>query len=235
MSEGARRPGATLRAVLFDLDGTLIDTAPDMARALNEVLLEEGRDPLAFEAVRPHVSKGSTGLLDLAYGPDQAPAERERLRARFLERYRADLASESGPFPGMEALLADLESAGICWGIVTNKPGWLAEPLLRTLRLDARCACLVSGDTLDRRKPDPAPLLFACECLGIDPGESLYVGDDERDIAAGRAAGVASFVALFGYLGAGDDPDGWGAHGLLTAPADLWAHVTGDWPPARAG
>ena len=224
MTEPAPGP---IRAVLFDLDGTLIDTAPDMAQALNDLLAEEGRPPLAFEAIRPHVSKGSTGLLDLAYGAEQAPDERERLRERFLQRYRADLASFSRPFPGMEALLADLEEAGIGWGIVTNKPGWLAEPLLQTLRLDTRCACLVSGDTLTQRKPHPAPLLYACRCLGVDPRTGVYVGDDERDVAAGRAAGIATYVALFGYLGTGDRPDTWGADGMLTAPGDLWNALIG--------
>lgn len=221
------------RAVLFDLDGTLIDTAPDMARALNEVLAEEGRTPLAFEAVRPHVSKGSIGLLDLAYGADQPTGERERLRQRFLERYRADLASESRQFPGMDKLLADLEDADIRWGIVTNKPTWLAQPLLELLDLDARCACLVAGDTLDRRKPDPAPLLHACACLHVAPEEARYVGDDERDVAAGRAAGMATCVALFGYLGTGERPEDWGAQDLVTAPEDLWAALMGPAQPTR--
>lgn len=210
------------RAVLFDLDGTLIDTAPDMARALNALLAEEGRAPLAFEGVRSQVSKGARGLLDLAYGPDQAESERERLRLRFLQLYRADLAVESRPFPGMEALLADLEDAGIAWGIVTNKPAWLATPLLQHLALDARCACLVAGDTLDRRKPDPEPLLHACACLGIESAQARYVGDDERDVVAGRAAGMATFVALFGYLGADERPESWGADGLVASPGELW-------------
>lgn len=225
-------PGSATRVVLFDLDGTLIDTAPDMARALNDVLREEGEPALAFDAVRPHVSKGAKGLLDLAYGPDQAPAERERLRQRFLERYRADLATDSRPFPGMATLLGDLEAAGLRWGVVTNKPGWLAEPLLQALELDRRCACLVSGDTLDQRKPDPAPLLFACERLGVTTEASVYVGDDERDIAAGRAAAMRTIVALFGYLGTGDRPQEWGADALIETPGELWAHIVCT-PPAR--
>lgn len=237
MSDTAPPAGGAPRAVLFDLDGTLVDTAPDMARALNEVLVEEGRAPLAFEAIRPHVSKGSTGLLDAAYGAAQPNAERERLRQRFLDRYRADLASESRPFPGMEQFLRDLEQASIAWGIVTNKPMWLAEPLLRLLGLDARCACLVAGDTLDRRKPDPDPLLHACACLGIEPAHARYVGDDARDVAAGRAAGMATFVALFGYLGTDECPENWGADGLVASPAELWPAIMGAPPPAheRAG
>lgn len=218
-------PSATTRVVLFDLDGTLIDTAPDMARALNDVLIEDGGSALPYEAIRPHVSKGANGLLDLAYGASRAPAERDPLRQRFLERYRADLATESRLFPGMETLLADLESAAMRWGVVTNKPGWLAEPLLATLELDARCACLVCGDTLDRRKPDPAPLYFACERLGVSTAEAMYVGDDERDIAAGRAAAMRTIVALFGYLGTGDHPRHWGPDGLIETPGELWAHL----------
>lgn len=220
--------------VLFDLDGTLVDTAPDMARALNDVLLEEGRSPLAFEAIRPRVSHGSTGLLDLAWGTGQLETDRERLRTRFLERYHADLASESRPFPGMEDVLGGLDAARIRWGVVTNKPGWLAEPLLRLLGLDERSACLVAGDTLARRKPDPAPLLFACDRIGTAPARAIYVGDDERDIAAGRAAGLTTLVALFGYLGTGNHPETWGADGLLPAPADLWGHLPSELrPPAR--
>lgn len=230
MTEGSE----ATRVVLFDLDGTLIDTAPDMARALNDVLAEEDRPALPYEAIRPHVSKGANGLLDLAYGAAQGPAERERLRQRFLECYRADLASESRPFPGMETLLGELEAAGIRWGVVTNKPGWLAEPLLAALALDHRCACMVAGDTLEKRKPDPAPLQFACERLGVTTGEAVYVGDDERDIAAGRAAAVRTIVALFGYLGTGDRPQDWGADALIEAPAELWTHLACA-PSARAG
>lgn len=220
--------------VLFDLDGTLVDTAPDMARALNIVLSETGRSPLPFETLRPHVSHGSTGLLDIAYGKRQPSGERERLRTRFLDVYYRDLARESRPFPGVEPLLAELDDAGIGWGVVTNKPGWLAQPLLRILGLDIRSACLIAGDTLDRRKPDPAPLLFACERIGASPERTIYVGDAERDVQAGRAAGIRTLVALFGYLGTDDAPEFWGADGLIAAPADIWDHLGVDRDSAEA-
>ena len=211
--------------VLFDLDGTLVDTAPDMARALDRVLADVGRPGLAFDTVRPHVSRGAAGLLALAFGDALDPGEHERLRQAFLDHYRRDLAAASRPFPGMEALLARLERSGLRWGVVTNKPGWLTEPLLDALGLAARAACIVSGDTLAQRKPDPEPLLHACARARTRPERAVYVGDDERDVTAGRRAGMRTYVALFGYLGAGSRPEDWGATALVESPADIWAHV----------
>jgi len=213
------------RTVLFDLDGTLVDTAPDMARALNRVLADEGLPALVFEEIRPHVSRGAAGLLALAFGDALDGVELDRLRAAFLVHYAADLAAESRPFSGIEKLIGEIEQAGMCWGVVTNKPGWLTQPLLRALDLSARAACVVSGDTLAQRKPDPAPLLHACALVGNEPAHSVYVGDDERDIAAGRAAGMDTYVALFGYLGADARPDTWGATATIERPADLWARL----------
>ncbi|MDZ7786643.1 MAG: phosphoglycolate phosphatase [Halofilum sp. (in: g-proteobacteria)] len=211
--------------VLFDLDGTLVDTAPDMTRALDRVLADAGRPPLPAELVRPHVSRGAAGLLALAFGDTLAEAERERLRADFLRYYREQLATASRPFPGMPELLARIEGAGMAWGVVTNKPGWLTVPLLDELGLAARAACIVAGDTLERRKPDPAPLLHACERAGTRPRRAVYVGDDERDVIAGRRAGMRTYVALFGYLGDGSRPGDWGATALVATPADLWPHL----------
>lgn len=213
--------------VLFDLDGTLIDTAPDMVPALNEVLALEGRPALPYERLRVHVSHGSTGLLLRAWGPELEEAELERLRALFLQRYRARLALASAPFPGVERLLADIEDRGMQWGVVTNKPGWLTEPLLGELRLHERAACIVSGDTLATRKPDPAPLLHACELAGVAAARAVYIGDAERDIVAAQAAGMPGFVALFGYIDPDDDPHSWGATALLQAPDELWRHLPG--------
>jgi phosphoglycolate phosphatase len=216
---------AEVDTVLFDLDGTLIDTAPDMAAALGRVLDDEGRPALPFEAVRPHVSHGAAGLLALGFGEGLPDAERERLREAFLHHYRAALATHSRPFPGVEALLGRIEDHGLRWGVVTNKPGWLTEPLLAELGLAARAACIVSGDTLARRKPDPDPLLHACEHAGTIPARAIYVGDDERDIVAGRRAGMRTFVALFGYLGVERPPGEWGADALVETPEALWAHI----------
>jgi phosphoglycolate phosphatase len=206
--------------VLFDLDGTLLDTAPDMAGALNELRASEGLPPLPFASLRPHVSHGSARLVSVGFGRD-AGDEFERLRLRFLDVYRARLASDTRPFEGMDVVLAMVESAGFAWGVVTNKPGWLTEPLLRELGLDTRCACIVSGDTLPVRKPHPGPLLHAAGALDLAPADCTYVGDAERDIQAGRAAGMRTLVAAFGYLGEDDDPAAWGADGIVSRPLDL--------------
>jgi len=211
--------------VLFDLDGTLVDTAPDMARALNAVLAAEGRPALPLATLRPHVSNGAAGLLRLAFGDSVAEDETTRLHADFLAHYAADIARASSLFPGKADLLDELEAASLHWGVVTNKPGWLTDPLLRALDLHHRMACVVAGDTIDRRKPDPAPILYACERAGTTPGATVYVGDAERDISAGRAAGTRTLVALFGYLEPGAQPESWGADGMLAVPAELRDHV----------
>lgn len=206
--------------VLFDLDGTLLDTAPDMVGALNELRMLEGIGPLPFASLRQHVSHGSARLVSVGFGLE-AGDEYERLRQRFLDVYRARLASDTRPFDGIEAVLDAVESAGFAWGIVTNKPGWLTEPLLQELGLRERCACVVSGDTLPRRKPHPAPLLHAADALGLAPAHCTYVGDAERDIQAGRAAGMRTLVAAFGYLGDDDDPAAWGADGIVSTPREI--------------
>jgi phosphoglycolate phosphatase len=208
--------------VLFDLDGTLLDTAPDLAAALNRLRREHGQSGLLSPAtVRPTISQGSPGMLRLGFGLEPDDARYAELNQRFLELYRAAIAVDTTPFPGMAAVLAHLESVGIPWGVVTNKPGWLTEPLLKALALWSRAACVVSGDTLAQRKPDPEPLWHACERVGIAPARALYVGDAERDVRAGNRAGLLTLVACFGYLGAEDRPEDWGADGLLQQPADL--------------
>ncbi|WP_070988054.1 phosphoglycolate phosphatase [Halofilum ochraceum] len=212
--------------ILFDLDGTLIDTAPDMAAALNDLLAAEGHDPLPFADIRPHVSHGAAGLLRVGFGDHGDTADSGRLRTSFLDRYQANLAGASRPFPGIAELLQRIEDEGRAWGVVTNKPGWLTEPLLRLLGLDTRAAVIVSGDTLAQRKPDPAPLLYACSQTGHAPAQTVYVGDAERDVAAGIAAGMDTFVALYGYLGPEDHPHEWGASALLEHPDDLWPHLS---------
>ena len=207
--------------VLFDLDGTLLDTAPDLAAALNRLRRERGDPELPPAAIRPTVSHGSPGMLKLGFGLEPDDARYAELNQRFLELYRAAIAVHTTLFPGMAEVLAHLETAGIPWGVVTNKPGWLTEPLLKTLALWPRAACVVSGDTLDKRKPDPEPLWHACELAGVAPDRALYVGDAERDMQAGNRAGMITLVAGFGYLGAGDRPEDWGADGLLEQPSDL--------------
>lgn len=217
-----------LRTVLFDLDGTLLDTAPDLAYALNEVRREQGLAALPFETIRPVVSHGGKALIELGFGHSTDDPAGEPLRQRLLAIYRGNLARETRPFPGMLELLERIEAAGMNWGVATNKPAWLTEPLLRELDLLPRAACVVSGDTLNERKPHPAPLLYACELAGSQARECLYVGDAERDIEAGRNADMHTLVALFGYIMAEDRPQQWQADGLVNSPDEIWA-----WMEAR--
>lgn len=209
-----------LRGVLLDLDGTLLDTAPDMAAALNRLRADEGLPGLPFERIRPHVSHGALRLIKLGFG-DAGPERIEALRTRYLDIYRQGLAVRTRLFDGFEAVLAAIERAGLCWGVVTNKPGWLAAPLLEALGLGARSTCLVAGDTLAERKPHPLPLLHAASLMRLEPGECLYVGDAERDVQAARNAGMIPLVAGFGYLDADEDPAAWRPDGILDHPAEL--------------
>lgn len=218
MTQETRR--TPVGAVLFDLDGTLLDTAPDMVGALNSLRVEEDLAPVPFELARPQVSHGSNGLLRVGF-PEAGGEELERLRERFLAIYNDRLADETDLFPGGDAVLAHLEAAALPWGVVTNKPGWLAAPLLAELGLDRRMAVLVSGDTLPERKPHPRPLLHAAEAIGIDPLACVYVGDALRDIQAARAAGMRPVVASFGYLSPTDAHHEWPAEAWIDAPADL--------------
>lgn len=212
--------GEEIRAVLFDLDGTLLDTAPDLADALNRLRAEQAQPPLPFESIRPHVSHGAAATVRVGF-PEAGDSEFEDLRGRFLKLYSERLAVQTQLFPGFDAVLATLEAQERPWGIVTNKPGFLTEPLLEQLQLKERCACVVSGDTLPHRKPHPAPLLHAAGLLGLAPASCLYVGDAQRDIQAGQAAGMRTLVARFGYLGAHDQPESWQADGLIDHPGEI--------------
>ncbi|MCG8436091.1 MAG: HAD hydrolase-like protein, partial [Gammaproteobacteria bacterium] len=165
-----------ISTVLFDLDGTLADTAPDMAAALNQLLKEYNRAPLAFETIRPSVSGGSPAMLKLGFGVREESAEFKKLRQRFLDIYNAALCVETKLFPGMDKVLSHLDTHNFRWGVVTNKPGWLTEPLLYELALKTRSACIISGDTTARRKPHPDPLFKACADIGCEPAECIYVG-----------------------------------------------------------
>lgn len=207
--------------VLFDLDGTLVDTAPDMGYALNALLGEQGREPLAAEVIRPWVSHGSRGLIFLGFGETPGGPLFEEYKARFLELYERHLCVDSRVFEGMDRVIDDLDNRGVPWGIVTNKPDYLTQPLLKALDLSDRTRCVVSGDTVAERKPHPEPLLYACRRLGRDPGTCVYVGDAQRDVEAGTRAGMSTLVALFGYLGDNDRPAEWGATGLVREPAEI--------------
>lgn len=207
--------------VLFDLDGTLIDTAPDMARALNLLLEEEQCPTLAYEQIRPVVSNGSQALVNLGFENQADPANLERLKQRYLEIYQDNLCVESKLFDGLAAILDRIEAAKMKWGVVTNKPGWLTEPLMQQLGLTERSSCIVSGDTTANRKPHPEPMLFACKQAGSKPVECVYIGDARRDIEAGRNAGMQTMVAGYGYIGAWEDVPSWQADFTIRQPADL--------------
>ena len=210
----------TASAVLFDLDGTLIDTAPDMIAVLQQMQLDLGDPPIDYELGRSHVSNGSFGLINFAFaGRDDA--SRASLQQDFLKRYGRRLCEQSSLFPGLEELLDELESRQCPWGVVTNKPGFLTEPLMAALGLLSRSAATVSGDTLSVRKPDPGPLVHACEVADLDPGTTIYVGDAARDIEAGRKAGMHTVGALYGYVTAEDDPHAWGADTLVQSSPEL--------------
>ncbi len=211
-------------AVLLDLDGTLIDTAPDMGGALNLLLREENREPLPLETIRPYVSQGALVLTRLGFGDHAGEEEIEPLRQRFLAHYRTIVAKESRLFDGFDAILHSLETRAMPWGIVTNKPEWLAQPLLEQLGLAQRCGVLIGRDTLEQRKPHPRPLQVAAERLGVDCAKCVYVGDDERDIVAGKAAGMKTLVAAWGYIPPGTDYLAWQADGVIAVPEELLRH-----------
>ncbi|MBI5617644.1 MAG: phosphoglycolate phosphatase [Gammaproteobacteria bacterium] len=213
------RPDVT--HVLFDLDGTLLDTAPDLAYALNALCVRHGRPALPYETIRPQVSHGGAALVRLGFGIDDHAPGFEALRRELLDLYHANVARASRLFDGMDALLETIERAGLVWGIVTNKPGWLTAPLLDALGLESRPACVVSGDTLPQRKPHPAPLLHAAACMDGAPARCLYIGDAARDIEAGHAAGMITMAALYGYIPADEDPLSWNATAYVATPPDI--------------
>jgi len=223
---------ADIRTILFDLDGTLLDTAADLAAALNTVLEENQQDALPLESIRPAVSHGGIALIKLGFKLDPDDPRFEPLRQRLLAAYRENISRHTTLFPGMAAVLHDIEQRGLNWGVVTNKPGWLTDPLLQDLQLYDRAVCVVSGDTLQQRKPHPAPLLHACKLANSSPEQCLYVGDAQRDIEAGRNAGMHTMVALFGYFTAQDQPHSWGATHLIREPGEILAWLDND--PAAA-
>jgi len=214
------------RALLLDLDGTLLDTARDMGAALNALRHEEGLEAVPFEAIRPQVSHGGAALVRLGFA-SASEEEHERLRRRFLDIYRTRLAVHTAPFEGFEGVLATLARAHVPVGVVTNKPGWLTAPLLAALGLDRRLACVVAGDTLPERKPHPAPLLHAAKLAGREPADCVYAGDAERDIVAGRRAGMQTVAVRFGYLAPGEDPAAWQPDGIAESPVDLLDWIDG--------
>lgn len=204
-------------SILFDLDGTLVDTAPDMVSVLEAMQISHGRPPVPHSLARSNVSNGALGLIRLAF-PSSTVAEEKRLQHEYLDRYQQSVCEKSVVFPGLDRLLDRLDAAQLPWGVVTNKPQKLTEPLLAGLGLDARMACIISGDTIAERKPHPAPLLLATKKTRVAPDKTIYVGDAARDIEAGRAAGMTTVAAAYGYITPDDNAKNWQAD-LIAADA----------------
>jgi phosphoglycolate phosphatase len=209
------------RGVLLDLDGTLLDTAPDLVDSLNKLRAEQGLSAIDGRRLAPVVASGSPALIQQAFGPRLSAQRYTALQERFLAIYRGRLAYRTRPYPGMLELLAELEATGRAWGVVTNKPRWLTQPLLAAMGLDERAGCVIAGDDTDRPKPHPGGIRLACRQLGLAPHDCVMVGDHARDIEAGLRAGSLTLVALFGYLSAGDRVAHWGADGLIDQPGAI--------------
>ena len=210
-----------LKTILFDLDGTLVDTAPDLSETLNRMLIKHQKPALSLKSIRPYVSHGTVGMLGFAFGVTEKESEFADLRKEFLDIYENHLCHQSHLFDGMDKVLDYIEASKLSWGVVTNKPDFLTQPLMQELSLDKRCACIVSGDTLPQSKPDPAPMLHAAELAGCLASECVYVGDARRDIEAGNRAGMHTLIALYGYLEKDDRPDQWQADGSISNPTEL--------------
>ena len=214
-----------IRAVLFDLDGTLVDTAPDLGYALNLQRSRHGLPELADAIIRPQASHGARGLLGVGFDLHPDDPHYGIMREEFLQLYSENICRHSRPFPGILDLLHALETRNLAWGVVTNKPARFTEPLMSILDLAERAGCIVSGDTCPHSKPHPAPMLVAAELCQTPPAQCLYVGDAARDIEAATAAGMPALAAAWGYLGSTDTPETWGAHAIIHAPAELLAYV----------
>lgn len=216
---------SAIKTVLFDLDGTLIDTAPDMAAALEILCREENQPVPPYDQVRPVVSNGSIALIKAAFGEIGDPDRLEHLRKRYLEIYQQNICIDSTPFEGIGKVLDHIERSGLNWGVVTNKPGWLTLPLMDRLRLVQRAATIVSGDTTNNSKPHPDPMHHACGEADSESDECLYVGDARRDIEAGNSAGMKTLVANYGYIDAAEDVTTWGADAIINRPEDILLHL----------
>ncbi len=218
---------AGISAVLFDLDGTLVDSAPDLAGTANDMLVRRSRAPVAYQGLRLHAGSGARGMLGAAFGIAPGHADYDALRTEFLGHYATRMLRETSAFAHALVMLEVLDAQHVPWGIVTNKAVHLAEPLAQALGLLPRAAALIGGDSTPHTKPHPAPLLEAARRMGVAPQACVYVGDDHRDMKAGRAAGMGTLAAAWGYLGPGEPPAAWGADAVIEHPNQLlhWLEV----------
>jgi 2-phosphoglycolate phosphatase len=210
-----------LRAVLFDMDGTLLDTAPDFIAICQAMLAERGFPRVDDKLIRDEISGGAKAMVSAAFAMSPDAPEFEALRLEFLARYQTDCAVHSKLFDGMAELLGDIEKANLIWGVVTNKPVRFAQPIMEQLGLSERSALLICPDHVTKSKPDPEPLLLACKMLDLDPASVLFVGDDLRDIESGRDAGTKTAAVRYGYIHPHDNPDHWGADVVVNHPLEL--------------
>jgi phosphoglycolate phosphatase len=215
-----------ITAILFDLDGTLLDTAADLALALNNLLAIHNQPTLPVDEIKPFISQGSTAMIEYCFGINSHDPRFENLRQQFLQQYRNNFTCHTVPFPGVEELIDELHRQTIPWGVVTNKTENLAKPLLAEFSFADTCRCIIGCDTLPQAKPHPAPLLYACQFVHSQPAECIYVGDARRDIEAGLAAGMKTVVANYGYIPVDDPPTHWGAEHIVQHPNELLAMVT---------
>ena len=210
-----------ITTILFDLDGTLVDTAPDLAHALNLQLKRHGKQPLPYKAIRPFASHGSRGLVELGFNMTPQDSSFMKMRDEYLSLYDTVFTRSPVLLPGIAELLQAIENKGLKWGIVTNKPRRFTEKLIESIHLHLNAACVVCGDDAPQPKPSPATLLMACQQINVKPENCIYVGDAERDIIAGKAAGMKTVVALFGYIDVSDKPSEWGADLMIQTPIEL--------------
>ncbi len=210
-----------IKAIFFDLDGTLIDTAKDMARAFNQLLAEESRPALHYDLIRSEASHGARALLALAFDEAENSDRFARLQQRFLDIYQNNLHVETTLFPDMDKILTILEAHNVPWGIVTNKPSRFTLPLLESLQLRGRAAAIVCADTAGVSKPDPKPMFDACTQAGVEPRDAVYIGDDQRDVESAHNAGMPCIAMRCGYIRRGQNPDSWGADHIMDTVSDL--------------
>jgi phosphoglycolate phosphatase len=208
-------------AVLFDLDGALVDTAPDLAAALNAILKQYNTKPLPYSTIRPVVSNGANGLIAQGFGDDLSVDVQQQYKDGLIAYYQRHIADQSQLFDGLNDALLHLENNNILWGIVTNKPEYLTHPLLKQLSLYDRAGCIVCGDQVSSPKPHPESIYLACQQLGVQPQHAIYIGDAERDIRAGRLAGLNTIACRYGYIVEPDKIESWQADSIVDTPADL--------------